>query len=422
MSILPIRRIPKHKRDRLKNGAEIVPLRKPRRWKIQTLNNIEQLEAIRPAWNKLQSECQFDPNPETDIERYISVSQTTNDHGEPYVLLLSQNDTPRAMLIGRKGPVRIKCKVGYLDILQPSLQCITVTYGGFLGVIDNEACRQILEQMLDVLRRGTADAVVFRQLRLDSHISHMAKTLPPELCRSRFHKINLHWRMSVPHSMDSFLMKLQPKTRSTLKRYSRRLEKTHKTVIEACASDRDLYRALSEASQISSRTYQNALYSGLVDDSPTRARLATVAKLGWLRLHVLSLENKPCAFQLGFKYGKTYFLQQMGFDPEMSRWRFVTHLFLKVLEELCIDPSVNNFDFGFGDAEYKRRYGDENWAEATVYMFAPRAYPVAVNTLHSLVGGISKGMLLLAKRAGLESGLKRKWRNMLQKTSYRGGD
>jgi hypothetical protein len=106
----------------------------------------------------------------------------------------------------------------------------------------------------------------------------------------------------------------------------------------------------------------------------------------------------------------------MGFDPEMSKWHLGTGLFLRVLERLCEDPSVDRFDFGFGDAEYKRRFASKQWEEATVYMFASRPYPILVSSIHNTVSGISRGVRRLVQQAGIESKIKQKWRRFLQKS------
>jgi len=102
----------------------------------------------------------------------------------------------------------------------------------------------------------------------------------------------------------------------------------------------------------------------------------------------------------------------------MKQWHLGTVLFLKVFDQLCRDPEVNCFDFGFGDAEYKRRFGTKHWDEATLYLFAPRAYPVLVNTIRTAVSGVSEGMRLLARKTGIEEKIKRKWRNVLQEGQH----
>ncbi len=415
MPFLASKKIPQLVIDNNNEQAKTAPISKTNQWEVKTLRTVEELRAIRSTWEKLQEQFEYARNPETDLDRYISLIETTPEKVEPYVLLLSQNGTPKAMLIAQKGPRFIKCDLGYKNIIKPLLCCITVTYGGFLGLPCVKACREIIKQLHNALRKGEADAVIFKQLRLDSRIYRVAKYLTPKLCQCPVHKVNLHWRMSVPDNINSFYMKLSSKTRNALKRYVTKLNINHKVTVLSGTNQDELYRVLTDAAKISSLTYQNALDSGLCNNASTMSQLTTAAKHSWLCLHLLYLGDRPSAFQLGFKYKQTYYLQQMGFDPDLSRWRVGTYLFLKVLEQLCQDPLINRLDFGFGDAEYKQRYGDENWKESTFYMFAPRWYPVIVNAGFSLISGVSKGLLVLTRKTGLELLLKRKWRNLLQK-------
>ena len=43
----------------------------------------------------------------------------------------------------------------------------------------------------------------------------------------------------------------------------------------------------------------------------------------------------------------------------------------KLIEDLCADES-HTLDYGFGDADYKRRFGDASWLEEDVLVYAPR--------------------------------------------------
>ena len=153
-----------------------------------------------------------------------------------------------------------------------------------------------------------------------------------------------------------------------------------------------------------------------MDDVTTRRQLQVAANSGLLHLHVLYLDDKPCAFQLGFQYGSTYFLQKMGFDRDFKKGCVGTVLFLKITDQLCKDPNVDCLDFGFGDADYKRRFGTKHWNESMVYMFAPRVYPVLVNLIYTIVNGLSIGMRWVVHKAGVEGKIKQKWRRLLQKS------
>ena len=57
-------------------------------------------------------------------------------------------------------------------------------------------------------------------------------------------------------------------------------------------------------------------------------------------------------------------------------------LLLKIIEDLC-NNNIKTFDFGFGDAFYKQRFGDQQWVESSVYLFSPTLKGILLNTLYS---------------------------------------
>lgn len=173
--------------------------------------------------------------------------------------------------------------------------------------------------------------------------------------------------------------------------------------------------SLPIAEEISKHTYQHALGVGLVNNPENRNVLLTAAKKGWLSMSILFVKDSACAFQWGLHYGNTFFLRQLGYHPDWAEWNVGTVMFLKVLEDLCADPSVQSWDFAFGDADYKRNYSDRHWLEETVYVFAPRIYPIMINVLKSAADALDVAFSRLVAKTGFYKRIKKLWRRRLQK-------
>lgn len=388
---------------------------------IQLLRTRDEVSAIRPIWESLQASSDRPKNIETDFERYISILDSDPKH-EPYIQLLFIKGVPRAMFIGTYSTITIPCNVGYLKVLKPSIQGVKIMYEGYLGDSSEQTCSQMLDYLYRSLRGGQVDVIRFEQLARQSQLYTLVRKHTSIFCRSHFLKYDKHWRMNIPCQMELFYDQHSSKTRQTLKRYIRKLERHYQVHVFECSSAEGLQGVMTMAADISRQTYQHALGWGFVYDDSTRHQLEIAVRHGWLRFHVLSLGETPCAFQYGFQYQGTYYLQAMGFDPALRKWHIGTVLFLKIIEKLCEDPNVECFDFGYGDAEYKRRFGTKHWDEATMYVFAPRFYPVLVNSFHAVVGGLSAGMRCAVQKSGLENKIKQYWRRILQKgNSVKGG-
>ena len=386
----------------------------PEGWTITTIQSFEEIEHIRPVWEKMQRAQPF-AVPDGDIDRYLSVLSPIKNTTQPHIIILSYNGHPEAMMIGQIGTRRIECRIGYLTLFKPSLRWLSIVYGGILGRQDSETCTLLVEELIRTLKKGEADVVMFNHLPTDSNMYYVMRGRASVLSRNFFPKLDIHWRMSVPENMDVFYEKFSPKHRRNIKRCIRKLEREHRVQVKNYRHPDELDEAITFAAKISSRTYQHGLGCGFMDDASTRSRLTTAAHKGWLHMYILFIDDVPCAFQVGLQYEKTYFWEQTGYKPEWKQLSIGSTLFIKVLEGFCNHSQVASIDFGFGDAEYKQWYGNNHWPEATVSLFAPRFYPILVNALISLTRGISLGLSWFARSIGFERWAKRGWRNVLQK-------
>ena len=385
-------------------------------WQVTIVKTLDEIEAIRPIWEEMQSN-ESSAQVNADYERYLSVLKTTGDNVQPYIILIKHKDHLKTMVIAITETHQIACRIGYLTILKPRMRCLSVVYGGILGQPSNEVCSFLINELMKILRSREIDMVFLNHLRTDSYIYQLSKKLPNILSKGYFPEVENHRCMSVPENLEQFYKARSKKHRANLKRYQKKLEKEYPNSIKIItySQEADLDKAIKAASRISLSTYQYGLGYGFTDDSKTRNLLTTAARQGWLRIHILYINDEPCAFQLGLKYGKTYFLEQIGFHPRWKQWNVGTFLFIKVLEDLCQDCAVEKLNYGFGDAPYKRSYGDKSWDEASVYIFALRFYPICVNMLRTYIMILNSALEYTVNKSGLTNRIKRLWRNRLEK-------
>jgi hypothetical protein len=279
----------------------------PGNWKATIIRTLDQIETIRPVWEKMQANEPY-PVINADIDRYLSVLQAAEDECRPLIMILKQNDQPRAMVIGRLERHAIAMRLGYKTLLKPKLRSMTVVYGGILGQPDEGVSALLVRELMKLLRQREVDAIFFNHMRADSCIFHISGKLPGVLIRGYFPKVENHWSMSVPENLEGFYQARSKKHRGNLKRYISKLEKEYPNQVRIITytEEDDLDEAIKAASQISCLTYQHGLDSGFTDNPRTRVLLTTAARQGWLRMSVLYINREAGAFQVGQHYGKQY--------------------------------------------------------------------------------------------------------------------
>jgi len=384
-------------------------------WQIVTARNLEEIEAIRPIWEQMQSNEPY-PVPNADIDRYLSVVKTSGDIVQPFVMLVKNNGCPAAMIIGRIEKHRLNLKLGYKTLCKPALKCLSVVYGGVLGQPEGNLCSLLVVELMKKLQSRETDMVFFNHLRISSPFYRAVREMPSFLNRGYLPKAEDHWYMSVPETVASFYQSCSASSRKQYKKCIKRLERAFPGQVRVLtySQDNHLDEAIKYASQVSATSYQYSMGCGFMDNPHTRTLLATSARKKWLRMHVLFVGDEACAFEVWLQYGRTYFGEGMGFNPKWKKWRVGTVLFLKTIESICANQSVDSVDFGFGDAAYKRSYGSERWEEASVYIFARRLYPAFINILQSSIEALNLGFGYVVNKIGAIDWIKRRWRNLMQ--------
>ena len=392
-------------------------------WLLEELRTLEQIEANRELWQSFQFAGRY-PSISTDIDRYLSVWKAGGNF-EPCILILRKNTRPKAMIIARISRESVHVKFGYKTIYKPKVKCLSVVYNGILAQLDDDIRETLVRGLIIVRDKYRLDCIHFDHLKVDSPFYQSIRTFSNILCRNHFPEIQPHWRMAIPRTIDEFLLSKSKKHRKHLRQYQNALERQFPKQIRMCTyqgSD-DIEIAIQNAAAISKNSYQSGLGVGFTDNTKKRQLIQVASEKGWFRGHILYLNDQPASFRFALCYNGVYYGDGIGFDPKWKQFRVGTILFLKVLEELCQNKEVAQYDFGFGDADYKQSYGDESWREAVAtYLFAPRFYPLAINLLNSINSAVNRGLMWVIKKCGVYGWLKRNWRKKLQKADHSKSD
>ena len=74
---------------------------------------------------------------------------------------------------------------------------------------------------------------------------------------------------------------------------------------------------------------------------------------------------------------------------------------MRMIEELCAEDGIDVLDYGFGESEYKRRFGSESWEEEDVLVFAPTFRGVRINATGTAVSARRRLRKAVAAKTGI---------------------
>jgi hypothetical protein len=378
--------------------------------RVTAVRTLDEAETLRDEWLPL-----LGSSITTHPDYYRAVIETEPQVQAPYIVTLRRDGVLEAMLLARYEQIPLPCRIGYRTVFSPRVRSITVIYEGYVGKVAENAARLVAE-LRRAIDRGDADVLLFRHLSVD-HPLHRAATADVDpLSRQHLARRTICWERTLPGTFAEFMFSLSKSTRTGVTRYVKKLERDFDGRLEVRrfrdAADLDDY--FSHAELVAAKSYQRGLGAG-VRDNPRQRRRATIsAEHGWFRAHVLYLDGAPIAFCGGEGFRERFRYGIPGYDPAFADYRIGNYVLMKLIEDLCEDPELTLLDFGFGDAEYKRRFGDRSWFEEDVLIYARRPRPVAINLVRTTLLGANAAALELGRRTGALSRVKNWWRSRLR--------
>jgi CelD/BcsL family acetyltransferase involved in cellulose biosynthesis len=378
--------------------------------RVRTFRSPEELESIREQWEQLQGDLVT-----TDIDHYLTVLRARPDVIRPHVVLVEEDGEPRALAVARVEEIQLSAKVAYLKIYAPRVRALTVVYGGVVGDRSEATTSVLFDELRAALARGEADVLRLRKVPLDSSLSRLARTSVPFLSRQHGSAVTLHWRAEIPDSFDEYLRRRSRGIRRNIRRYGNRLNEAYgdRLSLEVFRDEADLERLFRDTEAVAEKTYQAAMGASFEDDELRRSLTRLAMRRGWFRGYVLYLDGEACAFWYGLGYRGVFSTDITGYNPAYSDLRIGRYVMVKLIEDLCADETIHALDYGFGDAEYKRLFGDRQWSEEDVLVYAPRARAVWINLVRTLVLGLSAAARAVVGNRQVVDRLKRRWRARL---------
>ncbi len=193
--------------------------------------------------------------------------------------------------------------------------------------------------------------------------SPMATALACEIARQNWTvstRHTAHSLIQLPPSWDEYLKMLQPNFRPLLTRYPKRLQSRYQVRISRSEDIVNLAAGLERLFALHQKRWTRRGERGAFAE-PARqdfyARMAAAfLERGWLEFWSLSIGDEIAATQFCFRYRDTVSLLQEGFDPRFTDDKVGYALRAHVLQQI-IAQGACCYDFLGGDDPYKLKFG-----------------------------------------------------------------
>lgn len=215
-----------------------------------------------------------------------------------------------------------------------------------------------------------------------------------------------HWFIRLPVDFDAYLAKFSGKRRRTLQYGVRYLEKRADAPIrvERIAAPEQIPSFLKYVARVSSLSWQGRrLQHAVQADGVERAHFSAYAEQGWFRSYLLMCGPHCIAFAIGAQCDGVYYYERIGYDPAWASYSPGSVLLYRIIEDLYAHQRPEWFDFGSGDIEYKRVYGNECVEAVNVYLLRRSAYMGLARTMNRSLTAVEGLLRRSVNRLGIRS-------------------
>lgn len=314
---------------------------------------------------------------------------------------------PAGRLIGI-GPFCITKRSGWLNPRLLTFLGTTRVSSEYLDIIAEPGCEQeVVEAICGLLfdAGDSFDAAMLSDL-LDSSLvmrrvkdwarahQHVVEQSPCQICPY----------VVLPESAEEFLKALRPAMRSNLKRGTRQIEQMG-VEFSSVETIEDLKAALGALFELHQKRWNARGRDGNLKDAAIRAFHVQVApqlfEHGWLRLYHLKTGHDRIASLYAFRYAKTLYYYQAGFDPEWARFSPGTVLMGKTIED-AISNGLTEYDYLRGEEAYKTRWTKQHRKTYRLTVIPRRHRVVLIGyRLQKLVVTVKQHVKPFIRNAGL---------------------
>jgi len=360
-----------------------VAAKQDRRLSAHVVTDLSGVEDLQPVWRRWTHDL------DTDFDYYINNVNSDPTIVCPYVVAVYENGAAVALLVGLVREQTVSTVVSFVKIRGPRVKVLEIVHGGRMGRQSAAIDRLLAVKLRDATRSANVDLLCLQRLPLKSELFRMLRESGGLLQRGRVPHVFRYSIVPLKTAQGKGVRALSSKYGRETRRKNRILQRYFpgRVCVRCFSQPEQLEVGLRDVASVAVATWQHYLGCGLLDLPHNREKLSFCAKQGWLRIHVMYIDDSPVAFLIGQHYKRSFVCQYAGYHPDFARFSVGSLLTAWVLEHLATD-GVEEVDLGEGDQEHNRRLKCLDRDEGTVHLYSPTLRGVYSNVLFSVTQGI----------------------------------
>lgn len=238
-----------------------------------------------------------------------------------------------------------------------------------LGSSDAAVQQQLLNGVSQHLTETRADFLLAEDVESTDPLFQLLETGSHQLtafCPAPFQRRHM---IDLPDTCEEYWSKFNSKTRSTLRR---KLKQFGECRLELINRPFQIPDFLINAQKVAMRSWQSDLLGLRIHNDEFEMQMLTfLASQNALRAYLLWQEDTPVSFCIGTQYNGVFHYEEVGYDRDYAKKSPGQILVIRMLEEMYEQHRPSVFDFGGGDAEYKRQFGTRISESGHVWLLRP---------------------------------------------------
>lgn len=300
----------------------------------------------------------------------------TPQRAQPRLLVSRNGADPEPTVLTPIAPenVPLRFRAARREFANVQLRCMEVLGGRVLGDPDYATycaiVRGIFEQSPEI------QGIYFKSVPSDSALWNALAARDWRLDGARAYRLDgerpFHYA-ELPNTFDGYLGEFRKKQRYNLKRQVRLMNEGVGNSLRMTLVDsrEQIASFLDDVRRITVKSWKAELEESGPDMADDPDALRALADTGLLRAYLLSANDAPVAYALGYRHRDVYHYANIGYDADFAKYSPGAVLLLQMIQDLIDNAGVRYMNFGITDANYKRVFGNRHISDASIVVLRP---------------------------------------------------